>query len=180
MSRPPAAREKILDAYCSLLRTEGERAATMDATAALAGASKGGLLYHFPSKEALAEAVIERLLEAARQDNELMASAAEGAARYYVRTSTATDTGFDHIYQAVVRLAAGSHAPAVAALDRVHGDWERLVRQDVPDPHAAEAIMLIGEGLYFHSTLPGSWSRSLVGTDIDALLDQVDRLKEGC
>lgn len=179
MSRPPAAREKILEAYCTLLRTDGERAATMDATAALAGVSKGGLLYHFPSKDALAEAVIERLLDTAREDNERMAAAPEGAARYYVRTSTVGDTEFDACYQAVVRLAAGSHTPAVAALDRVHGDWERLVRADVADPHAAEAIMLIGEGLYYHSTLPGSWSRSLVGTDIDALLLQVDRLKEG-
>ncbi|MDN5825332.1 MAG: TetR/AcrR family transcriptional regulator, partial [Micrococcaceae bacterium] len=65
MSRPPTAREKILDAYAALLRSDGERAATMDATAALAGVSKGGLLYHFPSKDALAEAVIERLLDAA-------------------------------------------------------------------------------------------------------------------
>lgn len=179
MSRPPAAREKLLDAYCSLLRTEGERAATMDATAARAGVSKGGLLYHFPSKDALADAVIDRLLRTASADNESMAAAPEGAARYYVRTSTAADTEFDTCYQAVVRLAAGSYAPAAAALDRVHGDWERLVREDVADPHAAEAIMLIGEGLYYHSTMPGSWSRSLVGSDIEALLGQVDRLKEG-
>ncbi len=179
MSRPPAAREKILDAYADLLRSDGERAATMDATAALAGVSKGGLLYHFPSKDALAEAVIERLLEAAQQDSERMSAAPEGAARYYVRTSTVEETEFDAFYQAVVRLAAGSHAPAVAALDQVHADWERLVREDVADPHAAEAIMLIGEGLYYHSTMPGTWSRSLVGSDIGALLEQVDRLKEG-
>lgn len=179
MSRPPAAREKILDAYANLLRSDGERAATMDATAALAGVSKGGLLYHFPSKDALAEAVIERLLDAAQQDSERMATAPEGAARYYVRTSTVEETEFDAFYQAVVRLAAGSHAPAVTALDQVHADWERLVREDVADPHAAEAIMLIGEGLYYHSTMPGTWSRSLVGRDIGALLEQVDRLKKG-
>jgi AcrR family transcriptional regulator len=60
MSRPPAAREKLLDAYAELLRDEGERAATLEAVAAKAGVSKGGLLYHFRTKEALAEALSEQ------------------------------------------------------------------------------------------------------------------------
>ena len=61
MSRPPHAREKVLDAFESLLIAEGERAATMDAIARAAGVSKGGLLYHFASKEALEAALLIRL-----------------------------------------------------------------------------------------------------------------------
>ena len=53
MSRPPLAREKVLDAFEAILIEEGERSATMDATARSAGVSKGGLLYHFGSKDAL-------------------------------------------------------------------------------------------------------------------------------
>ena len=49
MSRPPAAREAVLDAFERIIITEGERAATLDATARAAGVSKGGLLYHFGS-----------------------------------------------------------------------------------------------------------------------------------
>src|SRR5690606_13182471 len=44
----PAARAKVLDAFVSILLEHGERAATLDAVAAAAGVSKGGLLYHFP------------------------------------------------------------------------------------------------------------------------------------
>jgi AcrR family transcriptional regulator len=51
----------VLDAFERLLIDEGERAATMDAAARAAGVSKGGLLYHFASKDALEGALIDRL-----------------------------------------------------------------------------------------------------------------------
>lgn len=50
MPRPPLAREKVLDAFEAILIDDGERAATLEATAKAAGVSKGGLLYHFRSK----------------------------------------------------------------------------------------------------------------------------------
>jgi len=61
MARKPVAREAVLDAFESLLIEEGERAATLDAVARLAGVSKGGLLYHFPTKEAMISVLLERL-----------------------------------------------------------------------------------------------------------------------
>ncbi|MGO1278571.1 MAG: TetR/AcrR family transcriptional regulator, partial [Cellulosimicrobium funkei] len=54
MPPPPAARAKVLRAFASLLVEQGERAATLEAVAERAGVSKGGLLYHFGSKDALA------------------------------------------------------------------------------------------------------------------------------
>jgi AcrR family transcriptional regulator len=179
MSRPPAAKEKVLDAYCELLLREGERAATMDATAAQAGVSKGGLLYHFKSKEALAEGVVERLLEVARLDLEAMGGAPEGPSRYFVRTSVESGSDLDRAYAAVVRLAQGTYPAAVAALDVVHRGWLDALRGEVADPQAAEAIMLIGEGLYYHSTLPGTWSSGAFVDSLEDLLRQVDRLKGG-
>ena len=61
-----SARERILDTFESILNTDGERAATLDAVAAKAGVSKGGLLYHFPNREAL----ITGLAEVARTQPE--------------------------------------------------------------------------------------------------------------
>ncbi|WP_313337060.1 helix-turn-helix domain-containing protein, partial [Comamonas sp.] len=49
-----SAREKILDDYERVLVENGERAATVEAIAKAAGVSKGGLLYHFKDKRALA------------------------------------------------------------------------------------------------------------------------------
>lgn len=59
-TRANNSREQILDAYEHLLVQAGERAATLDAVAAQAKVSKGGLLYHFGSKKALFEALLDR------------------------------------------------------------------------------------------------------------------------
>jgi len=56
-----SARDRILDTLEAILISEGERAATLDAVAARAEVSKGGLLYHFPNREALITGLLERL-----------------------------------------------------------------------------------------------------------------------
>ena len=52
----------ILDAADDVLRGGGARALTMDAVAAAAGISKGGVLHHYASKEALISALVAREL----------------------------------------------------------------------------------------------------------------------
>jgi len=62
MPRPPAARVAALDAADALLAEEGIAAFTLEDAAARAGISKGGLLYHFPTKEALPAGLMRRCL----------------------------------------------------------------------------------------------------------------------
>ena len=57
------ARESILLATCHCLVAQGSEKLTLDAVAQEAGVSKGGLLYHFPSKQALLEGVLSWLLD---------------------------------------------------------------------------------------------------------------------
>ena len=45
----PSARARLLDAAVAVVRRDGAQALTLDAVAAEAGVSKGGLLYHFRS-----------------------------------------------------------------------------------------------------------------------------------
>lgn len=68
MARKSVARDAVLDAFEGLLIDIGERAATLDAVATRAGVSEGGLLYHFPNKEALITASLERLDHLAAED----------------------------------------------------------------------------------------------------------------
>jgi AcrR family transcriptional regulator len=56
----PAARDRILDAAEQLVAEQGASNLTLDAVAQAAGVSKGGLLYHYPNKDALLAAMIER------------------------------------------------------------------------------------------------------------------------
>jgi AcrR family transcriptional regulator len=51
VSKPETgARERILEAAYTVAERSGAAALTLDAVAAEAKVSKGGLLYHFPSK----------------------------------------------------------------------------------------------------------------------------------
>jgi squalene-hopene/tetraprenyl-beta-curcumene cyclase len=56
-------KDHILGTTLTLLEREGGTAITLDRIAAEAGLSKGGLLYHFASKEQLVEALVERAVE---------------------------------------------------------------------------------------------------------------------
>ncbi len=63
MRKPgPGARERLLDAAERIAREIGPGSLSLDAVAQQAGVSKGGLLYHFPSKAKLLEAMVERFL----------------------------------------------------------------------------------------------------------------------
>ena len=59
-ARRVSSREAILDAAEAVVLSDGAGHLTLDAVAERAGVSKGGLLYNFPSKEALLSAMIDR------------------------------------------------------------------------------------------------------------------------
>jgi len=59
--QPEFVREKLLTVACELLAEHGPNAVTLDAVAQLAGVSKGGLQYHFRSKQALLDALCDQL-----------------------------------------------------------------------------------------------------------------------
>ena len=56
-------RAAILEAAALSVEQSGAAHLTIDAVAAAAGVSKGGVLYHFPSKQALLEGMLETLLD---------------------------------------------------------------------------------------------------------------------
>lgn len=58
----PDTRERILAAATAVAHEVGPAHLSLDAVAAEAGVSKGGLLYHFPTKQALLVAIIETQL----------------------------------------------------------------------------------------------------------------------
>lgn len=58
------ARQRILDAAAEVAHDVGPAHLSLDAVAERAGISKGGLLYHFPAKQDLLKALVERHLAA--------------------------------------------------------------------------------------------------------------------
>lgn len=177
MSRPPRARESVLDAFARILAEEGERAATMDATARAAGVSKGGLLYHFASKEALEAGLIDRMETLAAADVEQIKSSPEGPVAAFMRTSMHTGTTLDNAIVAVSRLAQNGNPAATAALRRIRELWEGAIRPHARDETALQLVMLVSDGLYFNNALtigsvPGPMP---TGAELDALITLVQK-----
>ncbi|NLS06545.1 TetR/AcrR family transcriptional regulator [Rhizobium sp. P32RR-XVIII] len=67
--QPVLVRRQLLDVAARLAAKQGMASVTLDAVSGASGVSKGGLLHHFPTKNALLDALFESLLE--RFDEEL-------------------------------------------------------------------------------------------------------------
>lgn len=178
MARQPVARDAVLDAFEQLLIDVGERAATLDAVAKRAGVSKGGLLYHFPNKEALIAATLERLDRLAGEDLALMAAAAEGAAAYFIRSSLWSDSPMDRSFVAATRLAEVAHEGARRRFSAIQQQWLDLIAADVGKA-MAKAVLYMGDGLYLNAMWESGTTGDGRGThgDIEELLAAVERLR---
>jgi AcrR family transcriptional regulator len=145
-------REAILDAAELVLCEHGTQALTLSAVADRAGVSKGGLLYHFPSKEALIKGLVGRVIE---EFDALVASFEDGGAgsysRAYVEATFATLTGSEG--PQTRRRWAGITAAAadpelIAPLREAMVRWHRRDPGEDPDPVTAMAVRLAAEGLW--------------------------------
>ncbi|PPF87889.1 TetR family transcriptional regulator [Subtercola sp. Z020] len=173
-----SARDRVLDAFELILITQGERAATLEATAAEAGVSKGGLLYHFGSKDALVEGLLARLAEYVDVDVEAIRTAEIGPIDYFLRSSLNLESDLDRAIIATTRLAQGSHPQARDALKAMQGAWFDVIVEVVGDRALARTIMLIGDGLYYNSALlPGGLGEiDPASDDMNEVIDLVNTL----
>ncbi|WP_285117350.1 TetR/AcrR family transcriptional regulator [Leifsonia sp. fls2-241-R2A-40a] len=166
-----SARDRVLDAFEELLAEQSERAATLDAVAARAGVSKGGLLYHFASKEALVAGVLDRFAALVAEDVERMRTAEAGPVDYFLRTSIPTDSRFERAVVAVARLAQAADPRARDALADAQRLWLGVLEEAVGDPLAARMVMLIGDGMYYNTALlPAANTVLRDETDVDELI----------
>lgn len=90
--QPELIRQQLLTAAAQSVVEKGVHAITLEAVAKQAGVSKGGLLHHFPNKQALLDALFQDLL--ARFNASIAAKMAEDpietgrAARAYLQVTT--------------------------------------------------------------------------------------------
>ena len=176
-------RERILRALRGILARNGTASVTLEAVAAEAGVSKGGLLYHFPSKAALYSGLLDAVRDTVAAEM-AAAVARHGAARGFLEYSEPTEddeAGFFTSLIAAVRTGqsvdGADRTDSGAASDESNAQladifraWEDPMRAAVPDPVLAETIRLVGFGLYF-SALTG-----LPPVDPDVLAQVFDRL----
>ncbi|MFL5200572.1 MAG: TetR/AcrR family transcriptional regulator, partial [Microvirga sp.] len=85
-----SSREKILDAAAELVAEIGAGRLTLDAVAEKAGLSKGGLLYNFPTKEALLQGMIQRMIDQVTSEKDALREKAEPGPNLEARVVTKT------------------------------------------------------------------------------------------
>lgn len=172
-------KERILDSYRDLLNSRGERAATLDSVAHAAGVSKGGLIYHFPSKEALTTGLCNRFDDLLDEDVRAMRTSPEGAAHYFVKSSVFTNSELDQHMTALTRLNEARQPRAQASLRRASEMWLQVLEEQIPDPAVARAVKLMGDGLYYQAIFADWEPEADSPTAEEKLLEVVDRLTEG-
>ncbi len=159
MSRKFSAREAILDAAEAVMAKAGTAHLTLDAVAAAARVSKGGLLYHFPSKESLLQEMVARLLRRVDED--------EGRFRTKLAGDAAADlqahilAGFlkdqSQPQVAAALLAAGANDPKLLQpVRRWHGRNFQTMARTKHHPIRAAVIMMAMDGLWLNELLQTS------------------------
>lgn len=145
------ARQRILSAALAVALRDGAANLTLDAVAAEAGVSKGGLLYHFADKQAL----LAGLLEAALQhfDEAVLERAAQderpGAlVRAYAEASESTASALPELFPALLAAAALDPALLVPAQEHFRR-WQQRLEDDGVDPVDAMLVRLAADGLWF-------------------------------
>ena len=84
-----SSRGRILDAAAELVSGIGSGRLTLDAVAERSGLSKGGLLYNFSTKEALLQAMVQRLVDEVSAEREALRAEAEPGRNLEARLCTA-------------------------------------------------------------------------------------------
>lgn len=150
----PSTRDRLLDAAEVLLVQSGPRALTLDAAAAAAAVSKGGLLYHFGTKDALVAGLLERLAHRAAADVAAMRADPDGPVAFYLRTAVPGGEvdPLTRTVLAATTLASAGSVPARVALAEVNGAWLAQLVDEVGDAELARVVQLVGDGLWLAAT----------------------------
>ncbi|WP_141923712.1 TetR/AcrR family transcriptional regulator [Haloactinospora alba] len=168
-------RDRILDALQDILIEEGNSGVTLESVAAAAGVSKGGLLYHFPSKSDMLTGLVRRLAERAEDEFRAAAEGEEGVVRAFLRTSVPESAEETELFWSIIAALRSKEdiSPESRELIRhLFQEWSRLLHDEVGDPVLAEMIRLVGDGLYL-TTIAG-----LPQPDPDTVRQLTERLVE--
>ncbi|SMX44900.1 TetR/AcrR family transcriptional regulator [Actibacterium lipolyticum] len=150
--RGTGARPRILEAAEVIANRDGARHLTLDAAAKEAGVSKGGVLYHFPTKEALLAGMMDCALtgmhEILEKNRERLKGKTHPTLRAMVHTSR--DMLCEKIGVRVALVTGLSENPALLEpLRKVFAALWDDIRADCPDPAAAYVIWTAVEGMMF-------------------------------
>lgn len=144
------SREHLLDAAEEVVISEGAAHLTLDAVAERAGMSKGGVLYHFPSKESLLTAMLQRLIELGRRRRAECLETTDPVPARMLHAHLQCRCGSDERLRkvAVSLLAAVANDPRL--VEPMRPDLDRDMKElftGIEDFESAAILFLASEGI---------------------------------
>ncbi|KGP71400.1 TetR/AcrR family transcriptional regulator [Pontibacillus yanchengensis] len=145
-------RHKILEAAALIVHNQGTDALTLDAVAKQAEVSKGGLLYHFSSKESLVKGLVEHMDTIYRENVEGYANADQEQTGKWTRAlvNTMYKAGIENKEISAGMLAAqGINPQLLKPLQETYSNWQEQIQQDEGiDEVQATILRLAVDGLW--------------------------------
>jgi AcrR family transcriptional regulator len=143
--------DRLLDAAEQVVARDGVANLTLDAVAREAGVSKGGLLYHYPSKSALITAIVERLAQRCETDQQQALAnepRAPGAfTRAFIRAHSDPIDPRDVPVHSALLAAAGTNPQFMQPFRKRFAQWQARLEADGIDPAIAMIVRLAIDGL---------------------------------
>jgi len=170
LKTPTPTIDLILTAAERVALRDGVLRLTVEAVAREAKLSKGGVLYHFATKESLIQAMLDRLIRYCEQEMEQhqQNDAAPGRwTRAYVRKTLAPLTPYpgeaafpkSKEVGAGLIVAAATNPKLLEPLRKRFRTWQRAIERDGISPTRATVVRLAVDGLWLADVL-GIWSLS--------------------
>ncbi len=181
-SKTTSAKERILDAAEQRLLDFGPSGLVLDAVAADAAVSKGGLLYHFPNKEALIEGITQRMLERFSKLQETISQSDPDEAgrwtRAYLQSTVKSDgTPADSSGRLMAGILAGMGGDdsRLKTVRDAFGAWQARLERDGIAPVQATIVRLAADGLWLSGLLGLPQLKKRHATDVMRALDSLSR-----
>ena len=177
MSRP-SCKHLILEAAEAVVKEGGAAHLTLDAVADKAGVSKGGLLYHFPTKEALIEGMIAHVIERATVRRAaalemLPPGPARGLKSEILALLVYRDV--DSRVSAGLLATVANEPKHMCRFREVHRQRFSANTEHAAQPDRVKIVMLAAYGLFFLELLQGS---PFDAQQRQALVDELLRLSD--
>jgi AcrR family transcriptional regulator len=147
-------RNHILSAASIIVKTHGVEKLTLEAVAKEAGISKGGLLHHFPNKQALINEMVEELTNhfvANINDRATRASSSAGDGKW---SRAFIEVTFDEVKEGnglstAIMASLFTNPDLLTRVQNEYSTWQKKFEDDGIDPVRATIVRLAADGLWF-------------------------------
>ncbi|WP_313636869.1 TetR/AcrR family transcriptional regulator [Paenibacillus sp. FSL K6-0276] len=145
-------RKTILMAASIIVKNNGVEKLTLEAVAKEAGVSKGGLLHHFPNKEALIKGMVEELTNdffINVQDRAMSATVETGK---WIRAFTevvSEDIKEGREISTALTAALFTNPDILSKFQNQYAMWQKNIENDGIDPVLSTIVRLAADGLWY-------------------------------